>query len=163
MHRLQCGHLNCLRPFKYSQYWTRRGLGIVVSLVISTLYNVFGQINIPANLPIYVLMHLVNSKFLGRLYHKLPAVTCLFNAIQQSLLLLRNVTHSRPEENNTVKPHSHRKALLHDVYMCNALLRVRIFLLCIPLSTPFRRPVMRTWERGLTDKLQKQLGAKTLR
>jgi len=40
-HRLRCDHFNCLRLFKYSQYWTRRELRIIVSLVISTLYNVF--------------------------------------------------------------------------------------------------------------------------
>ena len=43
----------------------RQRLGIIASLVISTLYNVFGQINAPATLPIYVLIHLMNSKFLG--------------------------------------------------------------------------------------------------
>jgi len=43
------------------------------------------QINAPGTLPIYILMHLVNSKFLGRLYSTLPAVACFFNAIQRSL------------------------------------------------------------------------------
>jgi len=41
----------------------------------------FGQINAPAALPIYAHMHLMNSKFLGRLY---TSRCCLFffNAIQ---------------------------------------------------------------------------------
>jgi hypothetical protein len=39
--------------------------------------------------------------------------------------------------------------LLHDVYMCYGLLRFRIFLLCIPLSTPspsVMRPCERWWQ-----------------
>jgi len=44
----------------------------------------FGQINARATLPIYVFMHLVNSKFLGSLYCTLPDVACFFYAIQQS-------------------------------------------------------------------------------
>jgi len=35
----------------------------------------FGQINAPATLPIYILMQLMNNKFLGRLY---ISSCCLF-------------------------------------------------------------------------------------
>jgi len=42
--------------------------------------------------------------------------------------------------------------------MCDGLLRIQIFLLCIPLSTPFTGLEL---ERGLTDKLQLQCGVKT--
>jgi len=44
----------------------------------------FGQINAPATLHIYVLTHLVNSKFLGRLYTSSRRLF-FFNAIQWSL------------------------------------------------------------------------------
>jgi len=42
-----------------------------------------GQINALATLPIYVLMHLINSKFLGRSYTSSRHL--FFNAIQRSL------------------------------------------------------------------------------
>ena len=45
----------------------------------------YGQINAPATLPIYVLMHLVNSKFLRRLLYTSSRRLFFFNAIQRSL------------------------------------------------------------------------------
>ena len=95
-------------------------------------------------------MHLVNSKFLGWLYRTLPACQSFFYAIQRSL------SFEMGERQHCEASFTSQSILLHDVYMCYGLLRIRIFLLCIQLSTPFCRPVMRTWERGLTDKLQMQ-------
>ena len=47
----------------------------------------FGHINAPATLPIYVLIHLVNSKFLGWLYHTLPARQFFFTLYNEAFLL----------------------------------------------------------------------------
>ena len=58
----------------------------------------FGQMNAPATLPIYVLMHLVNSKFLSRLYCTLRAVAFFFMLYNEAfILLLRNVTAGQKE------------------------------------------------------------------
>ena len=108
-HRLRCGHLNCMRPFKYSVYWTRKILESLPHSLFPLYIMFFGQINASATLPIYVLMHLINSKFLRTLYTSSRRLFfMLYN--ETFLLLLRNVTQNRPAENNTVKPHSHRKA-----------------------------------------------------
>ena len=92
----------------------------------------FGQINAPATLPIYVLMHFVNSKFLGRLYCTLPAITCFLNAIQRSLSF---ASEDRPEENNIVRPHWHRKA--YWMYICVTACFVLEFSCCVSRSPPF--------------------------
>jgi len=52
----------------------------------------FGQINAPATLPIYVLTHLVNNKFLSRLHGTLEPITCfvfmLYNEAFVFLLII---------------------------------------------------------------------------
>jgi len=62
----------------------------------------FGKINAPATLPIYVIMHLVNSKFLGWLYTSSRRLFFLMLYNKAFLLLLRNVTQSRPAEKITL-------------------------------------------------------------
>ena len=97
----------------------------------------FGQINTPATLPIYVLMHLVNRKFLGRLYCTLPAVAYFFYPIQWSLSFAseEHDTH-QPKENNIVKPHSHRKAYCDMMYICVMACFILEFSCCISCSPP---------------------------
>jgi len=55
-----------------------------------------------------------------------------------------------------------RSLLLHEVYMCDGLLRIQIFLLCIPLFTPSRQPGFRRWAERQAIKLQMQCGVITL-
>ena len=93
----------------------------------------FDQINAPATLRIYVLMHLVNSKFLGRLYRALRARLFFFYAIQQSLSF-EEERHSGREASNIVKPHSHHKAYCYMMYMCVTACFILEFSCCVSCS-----------------------------
>ena len=119
---------------------------------------IFGQINAPATLPIYVLMHLVNSKFLGRLYCTLPARQFFLMLHNEAFFLnLRNVTQ------RAGKPHSHHKAYCYMMYICVTACFVLEFSCCVscsPAVYPALHPSLPAskWELGLTDKLQIQCG-----
>ena len=93
-------------------------------------------------------MRLMNSKFLGRLYTSRVACLFLCNTTAAFLLLLRKVRQSASRKLYCEASFTPPSLLLHEVFTCDGLLRIRIFLLCILLSTPFRRPVnenLRTW------------------
>ena len=98
----------------------------------------FGQINAPATLPIYVLMHLLNSKFLGRLYCTLPLVAFLF-MLHNKAFLLNEERDRNLEENSIVKPHSHRKAYCYMIYICVTACFVLEFSWCVSHFPPLRR------------------------
>jgi len=96
----------------------------------------FGQINAPVTLPIYVHMHLMNRKFLGRLYNS----PCrLFVCMQFNWSL-----SSPPETWDRVgKQKITLWSLIHTakltVTWCIYVWRLASysnFLLCIPFSTP---------------------------
>jgi len=95
----------------------------------------FGQINAPATLPIYVLMHLVNSKFLGRLYCTLPPVSFFFMLFNEAFLL-NEERDCRLEENSIVKHHSHRKAYCYMMYVCVMACFILEFSCCVSRSPP---------------------------
>jgi len=100
----------------------------------------FGQINAPATLPICVLMHLVNNKFLSRLYRTLEPVACYFNAIQRSLSFSsdhKHATEMAGRRHSTVKPHSRCHALCYIKYICVMACFVLEFSSCVSRSRPW--------------------------
>ena len=106
------------------QYWTHRGLRIIVSLVISTLYNVF-LVRLTLQ-PLYPFTYLCTS-WIANFY-----LDCAVH-FQPSpvFLMLYN------EENSIVKPHSHRNAYCYMMYICVTSCFVLEFSCCVSRSSPF--------------------------
>ena len=113
----------------------------------------FGQINVPASLPIHVLIHLVNSKFLGWLYLPLPArqFFYVYNvACFQSLELLRG----RRGKEHSEASFTH-KAYSYMMYICVTACFLFEFSCCVSSLHSLQAC---KWERGLRDKLQINCG-----
>ena len=118
------------------------------------------QINASATLHIYVRLHLMNSKFLARLY---TSVTCVL------VFMLYNWRLSFPSEEMCCSFAQYKfqckasftpsSLLLQEVYLCDGLFRIRIFFLCTPLYNPLPCQELR---HVVTDILQLLPWAKTL-
>jgi hypothetical protein len=99
------------------------------------------QNHAPAILPNYVQMHIINSKFLASLYSSEPLLFCFFFFLSNGhlafhFLLTKQLAclavHSYQSTNSTGLVHS-AKLCCYRKSVCDGVLGVRIFLLCIPL------------------------------
>jgi len=124
----------------------------------------FDQINTPANLPIYIFMHLVNRKLLGRLYHTLRARLFFLLYNKAFLLNLRNVTQL-DERQVTLWSLIHTAKHIVTWCICVTACFELEFSCCVSCYTavyPALHPSSPAckWELGLTDELQIQCGPK---
>jgi len=101
----------------------------------------FGQINAPGTLPIYVLIHLLNSKFLGWPYRTLPACQFFLHYTTLPLFWICWTSKGEREARNIPNPLSHGKEYCYMMYICVTACYILEFSSVYPaLPCPTLRP-----------------------